>query len=736
MSTTSTGGGGVLPSYDPWDGDPAEYDAFATKLGAREAHTTEIRIGIVSLARDPSLTRWLGKSADAFRATLEPLPNLLEQMADVYNQAATAVRSYAQALRDGQASFAKTQSSLQAQVLANPANAGGRGGAAALLASHADQASQDHDKAKQACVRELAEADDHLRLVKAALADRRFADFTETFTSFHGDIADLAGLQYAGADLFSGQLDALRATIGGGAGALTPEQFRAEIQDMINQYGDNSDFWLGFGPLLGQIPGYLDQHDKQPDGSLTPEDQALLAQLGQATAKAASVGKLNFLITTTNGTDLAGLTRIVAAAGGGRAFGSGPGAQFLADLVTKMTDLAANSAGDPHYSGFCNAVSQALQAATQDGEQLVTQLLRGSTALKQLMGTLGGTYAIDFPPSFPDAAAIAAFLNAGVMASRGTGPTALQQIQAALNVVRAGAAFGSWNPSDKEHIDTVGELPASIGSALRNYATANMFDLAQSTANSSTQGVTWRDNIPGNPYIFMVSNADAQAFLKVALQDPHDAMAYQALVAKKYTESVRDAIRFGPLNDFTPAYANLISSTQLLIDLHRVSEAQQIDARNANHLLIVNMIGGAFGNAPGPDTLGLAQSIEGLMQPAIGGGSGFIGRFFDTSHAAQAQAANHVADIGLVDFARLLAAQGAYDAGALAVVTHEPDAAHPLPSGVIPIGPDVVDASGKIQNTAAFQSWWITGQNPVLGQSGQPLSHYVDQIQNAMAIHS
>ena len=218
-------------------------------------------------------------------------------------------------------------------------------------------------------------------------------------------------------------------------------------------------------------------------------------------------------------------------------------------------------------------------------------------------------------------------------------------------------------------------------------------------------------------------------------------MGYQSLVEKQYTKAVADAIHFGPFNDVTPGYANLVASAQSLIDQQNISPAQQADARNANHLLILNMLGGAFGNAPGPEgyaastTLGAGQSLVGLMQPAIGGGSGPIGRFFDTSHVAQVQAANHAADLSLGDYARLLATQGAYDAGSLIVIDHQPGPNDHLPPGGIWIGPGMLDSNGKVQNSPGFQDWWNTGQNPIAGQSGQPLSHYVDQIQKAMTIH-
>ena len=548
MSALGSGGGGTVPSYDPWDGDPTQFEAVVAKLVAREDHAAEIRIGINSLLGEAALAEWLGKSADAFRETLSPLPHLLEQMADAYNQATSAVRTYAQALRDGQASFAKTQSSLQEQIATNPANADGRGGAAALLAHQASEASDQHDKAKQACAKELSAADDQLRLVKASLGDRRFADFNATFTGFNGNLTDLAGLQYLGTDLYVGQLDAIRTSLSGADGGLPPDQFRSEIQDMIAQYGDNPAFWQTFGPVLSQVPGYLNKHDGLPDGSLPPEDQALLAMLGQAAAKAAAAGNLNFLVADTNGNELVGLSEVLASApGGGKSFGSGDGAQLLADLVTKMTAATTNLPFNSPSGVYNAALAQDLRLAADNGDavrlalsgpgglQLATQLLEGSAPLTETAGAYVIAVKEDQGARLTDPNAIAAFLNAGVMATRGTDPTTQQALQAAFNVVEATSAFSSWNPSTDQHAYTVGNLPDPISAALRNYATANMFDLSQSTGHSSAQGLTPISGIPGNPYTFVVADGDLQAFLKVALQDPHDAMAYQALVEKKYT---------------------------------------------------------------------------------------------------------------------------------------------------------------------------------------------------------
>lgn len=132
MKPPTDASGVELPSYDPWNGDPSEFEAIASALVTREADTSEVRIGVSTLLNDPALQHWMGRSADAFRATLGPLPGLLNQLGNAYFHAAGAVRAYAGKLRDGQASFAKVQASLQSQVTTNPADAYGRAGAASV----------------------------------------------------------------------------------------------------------------------------------------------------------------------------------------------------------------------------------------------------------------------------------------------------------------------------------------------------------------------------------------------------------------------------------------------------------------------------------------------------------------------------------------------------------------------------------------------------------------------------
>lgn len=148
-----------------------------------------------------------------------------------------------------------------------------------------------------------------------------------------------------------------------------------------------------------------------------------------------------------------------------------------------------------------------------------------------------------------------------------------------------------------------------------------------------------------------------------------------------------------------------------------------------------NMLAGAFGNAPGPDgvpgaAVGIAQTLDGLMQPTVGPGAGPIGRFFDTTHAAQAAIDNMNANISQMDLARLLVTQGAVESKVLNLSTN----------------PGIVDpATSKVVYGPAFQSWWGSGQNATLGpinpKTGEPvagsksLETYANQIQNAFGLH-
>lgn len=731
MKSPTDAGGVELPTYDPWDGDPSEFEAIASALVTRESDTSEVRIGVSALLNDPAMQQWMGKSADAFRATLGPLPGLLNQLGNAYFHAAGAVRTYAGKLRDGQASFAKLQASLQSRVTTNPANADGRAGAASALAMQADQASNEHDQAKRACAKAVSAADADVRRVRAALADKRFSDFTATFTSNGGNIADLAALQHFGGDLYTADLDSIKATLNGQSGGLPPEVLRSQIQDFLNEFGDVPQAWGGLGPLLGRIPGYLDKNDKLPDGSLTPEDQALLAMLSRATAKAAAAGNLDTLIADTDGADLIGLARIAGAAGDGKMFGSGPGAQFLADLLTKLSNAASTETYLDKIHAYDFAMTQALQAATQDGDaarlamsgdgglQLVTQLLEGSVPLSGVIGTVGGEYSDDIPVRFSDSAAVGAFLNTALLRQRGSDPVSLQQVEAAMNIVRAAAAFQTWNPGDQNSSFNVGKLPPSLVVVMNNYAANNVLDLALSDISTS-DSIAMVYKGPGAPfYRFSVTAAEQKAFLKLALSGPcpRDAAGYRGYLEGRYSDAVQAAIIYGSDANWTKPVGNLLATTQGIINDERLTHAQQVDAANTSHLVLFNMLTGAAGGAPVEGAiLGWSQSGIGLMAPLAGNlphDNNYFAHVFDTSHADDALEANSTDNGVLLHHMQAVVTQGALDSGLL-----KPDMLDP---GIV--------ANGKIVEGAQFDTWYETRGNLLsLGPPAPPgtdLDHYV-----------
>lgn len=683
-----------LPSYDPWDGDPSEFEAVASALVAREDHTTEVRIGITALLNDPALGRWMGKSADAFRQTLGPLPGLLNQLGHAYFQAAAAIRVYAGRLRDGQASFAKVQASLQAQIATNPANTDGSA-AASTLANGADQASSEHRQAKQVCAKEVSAADQDVRRVLTALSDQSFSDFNKTFRNNGGNLADLASLQHMGGDLYTAQMDSIKTTLNGQRGSLPQEVLRAQIQDFLNAFGDVPQAWGGLGPLLGQIPGYLDKNDKLPDGSLPPEDQALLTTLGQATAKAAAAGYLDSLVSSTDTANLPGLIRIVGAAGGGKIFGAGPGAVFLADLATKTT-LSGLQDGD--------SILQALQAAEQNGDaarialsgangrQLALQLLKDSTALSttppppldsdyyRRLGTgADENDSVTIQPAIlgGDGSIIHSFLDAALLHgdARTNSVADQQSVTAAYNVIHAVVDYKDWNPTDPRAGATVDKLglPVNVNNGLIDYANTYAFDLGRSLmGTNATDGLTPLGNIPGGPQTFYVPYSTAQQYLSFTLSDPKAAGNYLGNAEVQLTHAMSLAMKSNSGIDYTGDYANLVAATQKITDSQNLSAAQHNDAIANSRLTLFNSLTGGLGNAPGGTAIGVGQMLDGLLSPVAGGS------LFDTSHAQAAITANNLNDLLLNHMGPALATQAAIDAGKL-----DPAALH---SGILSSG--------------------------------------------------
>jgi hypothetical protein len=500
---------------------------------------------------------------------------------------------------------------------------------------------------------------------------------------------------------------------------------------------------------LGQIPGYLDKNDKLRDGSLTTEDQALLAMLGRAMAKAAAAGNLDTLIANTDGTDLIGLARIAGAAGDGKVFGSGPGAQFLADMLTKLSNTASTETDPGKIHAYDSAMSQALQAATQDGDaarlamsgtggqQLVTQLLEGSVSLSGVIGTLGGEYSDDIPVRFSDSAAVGAFLNTALLHQRGSDPVSLQQVQAAMNVVRAGAAFQTWNPGDQNTSFKIGKLPPSLVVVMNNYAANNVLDLALSDGSAS-DAISTIHTGPGAPfYRFSVTDAEQKAFLKLALSGPfpRDAAGYRGYLEGKYSDAVQAAITYGHDGNWTKPMGALLATTQGIINDERLTDAQKIDAANTSHLVLFNMLTGAMGNAPvDGKLLGWSQSGIGLLAP-LGGNlphdGSYFDHVFDTSHAKDALETNSADNFVQLHHMQAVVTQGALNSGLLKPSMLDP--------GIV--------GNGKIVEGAQFDTWYETRGNLLtLGPPAPPgtdpttykvpsLDDYVDAILNPLELH-
>ncbi|NUP49174.1 MAG: hypothetical protein HOW97_17985 [Catenulispora sp.] len=208
MSAVASGDSGstVLSGANPWPGDPAEYDGLVAALTDREQQADQVRSGIVGLIGDPALCQWLGKSADAFRNTLEPLPALLGQMVYAYGSAAQALRTYAQQVRDGQAAFAKTRTDLLATA-ASPKPLDAWISEDWREQAAVDAAAGDHTRALKACAAAIDDADHDLRQVVTALSDAKFHDFTFTFAKLGGHLSDLQGLEHLGGDLTGPAVD-------------------------------------------------------------------------------------------------------------------------------------------------------------------------------------------------------------------------------------------------------------------------------------------------------------------------------------------------------------------------------------------------------------------------------------------------------------------------------------------------------------------------------------------------
>ncbi|MBS2550717.1 hypothetical protein KGQ19_27980 [Catenulispora sp. NL8] len=198
----------TLPSYNPWPEEPSDYDGIAARLTDRENQSNQVRAGILGLIDDPALNQWLGASGDAFRQTLDPVPNLLAQMIYAYGTSADAVRSFAGQIRTGKDAFAKLQADLQAQAIKDPTKIDTPfTGLRIQLSTAAENATTSHDNAMKACDGVIQAAESDLRQVARALSDSRYANFNSTFVGNGGQLSDLGGLEYLGNDVKPSTVD-------------------------------------------------------------------------------------------------------------------------------------------------------------------------------------------------------------------------------------------------------------------------------------------------------------------------------------------------------------------------------------------------------------------------------------------------------------------------------------------------------------------------------------------------
>jgi len=759
-------------------GDPVPGDvSLVTELGhmftSRETAAYEVRVGVNALCTDPGVYDWLGRSGDAFRNTLSPLPRLLGQMVDAYSEAAAALDKYATALGQAQSvadsAYQRRMAAVNDWSAKNggqrpPLKTGGSNLDGWVVAPEgvdvqgwyqqqtdvAETAVPARSSALAACLKAMQAADEALARVQAALMDTSFTDFNTQFVAKGGSLTDLSPPGYSpvellGSALYSGEVNDLNAVLAGGKTDADPDVIRAELADLTSQYKDDADFWQSFAPSLGAIPGWLQKHP----GSDGTDDGQLLNVLGERIAAAASGGSLLALsLTGQSSANLIGLSKLLASTDG-QEFQPPLGVEFLSDL-TRTYINRQGSLGTYTGEDFGSALSSILDLtagnpeATRlvlsgpDGVDLVTKLLHGSASVTyELTGRgMDGRKLITTGWPGVDPNAISAFLDSAASPvdpahpdTRTNSPADLQRVQAAYNVATAVAAFENWRPPDSigEHADGV-TLPSAVTTSLAGYAKAFSYDLAVSVSDKvgTGAGISTADGNPGGPPAFALSDEQATDFLKVALADPTALGDYKGFAEGQYQNAVKVAIMTNGGLDRTLGYANLVASAQQAIDNQQLTAAQHQDATAAQGAALVNGLLGGLGNAPSGPVGGVGQAVDGLLAP-------YIDQLpaFDTSHAAAAAAANHQADLLIGGQANVSVTQAALDAGAL---TNGPDPAHMKPQ--IPVG--IVDGNGKVQANTQFRFWFTgTGTNEVVipesSKHGETsLGSYVQQLTTAM----
>lgn len=750
-------------SGDPVPGDTSSIQNVGQMLTARETAAYEVSVGVNGLATDQEVNAWLGASGDAFRKTLEPVPGLLRQMVDAYNQAAAAVTKYASDLATAQhfadSAYQRRMSTIKDWQSKNPGKPLPAGGFPPLDVDLQQWDSEDYTinqgaiparaQAAAACVKALHDAESTLRRVQSALGDPKFANFNNAYVANGGDLSQFtrpnAPVQVFGDVLENAEAADLTRILNGGKTDASPDVVRAELSDLTSEYQSDSAFWAKLGPSLGNVVDWI--HTNKGPESTDASDQILINTLGQRTATAASNGSLSSLdVTGLSTASMVGLAKLLGTTKGSD-YQNASGQDFLAFTTQEYIDgeSGVDAWDRQNYDGALNtmlgltsqndAAARTLFAGS-DGQHLVTELLTGEAQVtrEQLAGRGGSITVTGSGYEGVDPKNVAALFDAARAPVDGSGvrgddPANMDRLNAANNIIQAAAAFDHYSPSSSELSQVKGwSLPPQVTNSLEGYAKAYSFDLATSTTDSNNgAGITTVGGDPNGQPMFLVSSQQAHDFLDLSLKDPHAAGDYLGFAKAQFQNSVElDMASHGTV-DHSSAYANLVATSQQIIDEQHMSGAKAQDAAAAQRAAIVNALLYSAGNAPGPDAVGVGQALDGLMTPYIEQLPGL-----QTNHAADMQVANHQADLLIGGKADIAVVQAAVDSGMLTV--GDPGHDH--------LAPGILDANGHVQDNATFRSWYSEHQKIVVAPTNDPhlqnlsLEDYVSRMTRAMNQHS
>ena len=751
-------------SGDPVPGDPASIQNVGRMLTARETAAYEVSVGINGLATDPGVNAWLGSSGDAFRKTLEPVPGLLRQMVDAYNEAAAAVTKFGGDLAGLQqmadSAYRQRVSTIADWKSKNPGKNPPSDGSAPedgktdpapwnREMAAIQNVGPMRDQSAGTCTKALQDADAKLHRVQSALGDPKFTNFDNTYVANGGDLSEFtrpnAPVEVFGDVLENAEANDLSNIINGGKTDASPDVVRAELSDLTNEYQSDRAFWEKFGPSLGNLVPWI-QANKGPETN-DASDQILINTLGQRTAIAASNGSLTALdVTGLSTAGMIGLAKLIGTTKGSDYQGES-GQDFLAftsqDYIEKESGVDAwdrqNFDGALntmlHVTGQNDGAARTLFAGS-NGQDLVTKLLTGEANVTrdEFAGRGGSAQITSMAYEGVDPKNIAALLDAARAPVDGSGvrgddPANTDRLNAASNIIQAAAAFDHYSPESGMGSQVKSwALPPEVTNSLEGYAKAYSFDLATSTTDANHgSGMTTVGGDPNGQPMFLVTSQQAHDFLDLSLKDPHAAGDYLGFAKSQYQDSLKVDMMSSGKVDHTQAYANLVATSQQIIDEQHMSGAQAQDAAAAQRAALVNGLLGGAGNLPGPDGLGVAQAMDGLVTPLVDQLPGL-----QQNHAAEMQVANHQADLLISRQANLSVVQAAVDSGKLTV--GDPNSDH-LPPGIL-------DSNGHIQDNATFRAWWSDHSRDIPAPTNDPhlqsmsLQQYVDAMQNAMNGHS